>query len=232
VAGIVAADHKNQNRALGENIMTMRQLPILLVFLLSAPSFADTGLHKEQAFFENSVNDPVKLGLAELSRGDFSAARADFLPAAEHANPVAQYWMGHMEEHGLGSKQRSGIKAAYWYRTAARQGYTLAEQALGEMYFSGLAVPQDYVQARKWFTRAAHDGYATAQYDLGRLWEKGWGGRKSLIRAYVWDDLAASHGNFDAQRARDAIRDKLTPDQLNEAQSLAVLTEGKWTATR
>jgi TPR repeat protein len=104
----------------------------------------------------------------------------------------------------------------------------LAEQALGEMYFSGLAVPQDYVLARKWFTRAAHDGYGTAQFDLGRLWEKGWGGPKSLIRAYAWDDLAASHGNIDAQKARDAIRGKLTTDQLNEAQSLAVLTEGKW----
>jgi TPR repeat protein len=100
------------------------------------------------------------------------------------------------------------------------------------MYFSGLAVPQDYVQARKWFTRAAHDGYATAQFDLGRLWEKGWGGRKSLIWAYAWDDLAASHGNIDAQKARNTIRDKLTADQLNEAQSLAVLTEGKWTEAK
>jgi TPR repeat protein len=226
VAGIIAADHKNKN--LRRNIMTMRHIPILLLFLLSTPSFADTALHNVEALFDNSVNDPVKQGLADLSRGDYSAARADFLPPAEHANPVAQYWMGHMEEHGLGSKQRSGIKADYWYRAAARQGYTLAEQALGEMYFSGLAVPQDYVLARKWFTRAAHDGYGTAQFDLGRLWEKGWGGPKSLIRAYAWDDLAASHGNIDAQKARDAIRGKLTTDQLNEAQSLAVLTEGKW----
>ena len=207
--------------------MTMRRIPILLLLLLSAPSYADTALHKVGGLFDNSATNPVKQGLADLSNGDYSAARADFLPAAEHANAVAQYWMGHMEEHGLGSKQRSGVKADYWYQA----GYTLAEQALGEMYFSGLAVPQDYAEARKWFTRAAHDGYATAQFDLGRLWEKGWGGPKSLIRAYVWDDLAASHGNFDAQRARDAIRDKLTPAQLNEAQSLALHTERKWTAS-
>ena len=212
--------------------MFMRLIPMLLLLLLSAPSFADTAVHNEKAFFDNALNDPVRHGLADLSRGAYNAARADFLPPAEHDNPVAQYWMGHMEEHGLGSKQRSGIKADYWYRAAARQGYTLAEQALGEMYFSGLAVPQDYVLARKWFTRAAHDGYATAQFDLGRLWEKGWGGRKSLIRAYAWDDLAASHGNVDAQKARDRIRDKLTADQLNEAQSLAVLTEGRWTEAK
>lgn len=212
--------------------MFMRLIPILLLFSLSAPSFADTVSHKAEAFYDNALNDPVKQGLADLSKDDFRAARADFLPSAEHGNSIAQYWMGYMEERGLGSKQRSGIKADYWYRAAARQGYTLAEQALGEMYFSGLALPQDYVLARKWFTRAAHDGYATAQFDLGRLWENGWGGRKSLIRAYAWDDLAASHGNVDAQKARDAIRGKLTAGQLNEAQSLAVLTEGNWTESK
>jgi len=219
-------------RTPGEIIMTMRRMLILLLLLLSAPSYADTALRKVGVLFDNSASDPVKQGLADLSNGDYRAARADFLPPAEHDNPAAQYWMGHMEEHGLGSKQRSGIKADYWYQAAARQGYTLAEQALGEMYFSGLAVPQDYAEARKWFTRAAHDGYATAQFDLGRLWEKGWGGPKNLIRAYAWDDLAASHGNFDAQRARDAIRAKLTAAQLNEAQSLARLTERQWTEAK
>jgi TPR repeat protein len=212
--------------------MFTRRIPILLLFLLSAPSFADTAADRHEAFFDSALNNPVKQGLADLSRGDYKAARADFLPPAEHANPVAQYWMGHMEERGLGSKQRSGVKADYWYRAAARQGYTLAEQALGEMYFSGLALPQDYVLARKWFTRAAHDGYATAQFDLGRLWENGWGGRKSLIRAYAWDDLAASHGSVDAQKARNRIRGELTADQLNEAQTLAEITAGKWTASK
>jgi TPR repeat protein len=218
--------------------MTLRRIPfLLLLFSLSAPgyassNFADNALPKMEALFSNAVNDPVKEGLTELSKGDYSAARADFLSAAEHANPVAQYWMGHMEERGLGCKQRSGVKADYWYRAAAHQGYTLAESALGEMYFSGLAVPQDYAQAREWFTRAAHDGYATAQFDLGRLWEKGWGGSQSNTWAYVWYDLAASHGNIDAKKARDTIRDKLTADQLNEAQSLALLTARKLTEAK
>jgi TPR repeat protein len=213
-------------RTLGESIMTVGRIPILLLLLLlSAPGFADTPIPNGEGLFNNSVNAPVQQGLADLSRGDFGAARADFLAAAEHGNPVAEYWMGHMEEHGLGSEQRSGAQASYWYRAAARQGYTLAERALGEMYFSGLAVPQDYAQAREWFTRAAHDGYATAQFDLGRLWEKGWGGPRDLIRAYAWDDLAAAQGNADARKARDSIRGKLTADQLNEAQSLALITQ-------
>jgi hypothetical protein len=213
-------------RQAGENIMIVRRVPILLILLfLSAPSFADTPLRNVEALFHDSVTLPVQQGLADLSSGDYGAARADFLPPAEHGNPVAEYWMGHMEEHGLGSEQRSGAKASYWYRAAARQGYTLAERALGEMYFSGLAVPQDYAQAREWFTRAAHDGYATAQLDLGRLWEKGWGGPRNLIMAYAWDDLAAAQGNVDARKARDSIRDKLTADQLAEAQSLALITQ-------
>jgi TPR repeat protein len=46
---------------------------------------------------------------------------------------------------------------------------------LGEMYFKGLGVPQDYGQARQWWEKEAASGNAWAMYHLGVLYENGWG---------------------------------------------------------
>ena len=41
-----------------------------------------------------------------------------------------------------------------WYRLAAEQGSTQAQDHLGTMYAMGVGVPQDYVQAHMWFNLA------------------------------------------------------------------------------
>ncbi|MGI0135128.1 MAG: tetratricopeptide repeat protein [Candidatus Micrarchaeaceae archaeon] len=51
------------------------------------------------------------------------------------------------------------VKAAYWLRKAAEQGYAGAQYKLGAMYSLGVGVPQDYVQAAKWFILAKASGY-------------------------------------------------------------------------
>ena len=45
-----------------------------------------------------------------------------------------------------------------WYRKAAEQGLTPAQNNLGFMYNKGQGVPRDYVQAHKWFNLAATKG--------------------------------------------------------------------------
>ncbi|MDE0952796.1 MAG: SEL1-like repeat protein [Halioglobus sp.] len=42
-----------------------------------------------------------------------------------------------------------------WYRKAADQGAADAQYTLGYMYYKGLGVPQDYVQAHMWWNLAA-----------------------------------------------------------------------------
>ncbi|MBW2740392.1 MAG: sel1 repeat family protein [Deltaproteobacteria bacterium] len=50
-----------------------------------------------------------------------------------------------------------------------------AEYELGEKYFEGKGVPQDYAEAAEWYQKAAEIGNPNAQYKLGRMYQ-GYGG--------------------------------------------------------
>ena len=50
-------------------------------------------------------------------------------------------------------------EAMMWYRKAAEQGDTEAQNILGIMYGSGFGVQQDYVQAYMWCSIAGENGY-------------------------------------------------------------------------
>lgn len=45
--------------------------------------------------------------------------------------------------------------AVSWFRKAADQGHTLAQNHLGLMFENGWGVAQDYVQAHRWYNLAA-----------------------------------------------------------------------------
>jgi TPR repeat protein len=101
------------------------------------------------------------------------------------------------------------------------------------MYSEGHGVPQDFIKAAKLFRLAADRGDAQAQYNLGLSYAKGETGAKGETRepdnvsAYMWLNLAAA--NFpasDSRRSaavtsRDVVANKMTPEQISEAQKLA-----------
>jgi uncharacterized protein len=72
-----------------------------------------------------------------------------------------------MYETGVGVEQDSA-EAAKWYRLAADQGDSLAQQYLGNMYFKGHGVPQDYVRAFMWLalSTAALNNYAADDLNI------------------------------------------------------------------
>ncbi len=47
------------------------------------------------------------------------------------------------------------------------------EHHLGQMYFNGDGLPQDYAEAVRWFRRAAEQGFTEAQYNLGQMYNNG-----------------------------------------------------------
>ena len=49
-------------------------------------------------------------------------------------------------------------EAVKWYRLAAEQGGAGAHIVLGEMYFQGQGVPQDYVSAHMWWSICGSSG--------------------------------------------------------------------------
>ena len=52
-------------------------------------------------------------------------------------------------------------------RRSAEQGDAAAQSNLGNAYYTGEGVPQDYVQAAYWYRKAAEQGVALAQNNLG-----------------------------------------------------------------
>ena len=82
-------------------------------------------------------------------------------------------------------------------RPFAEQGVVRAQSLLGNLYISGLGVPQDDAEAVKWYRLAAEQGQAGAQEILGLLYEKGRGVKQDLVQAHAWYDIAAVRGGRD-----------------------------------
>ncbi len=111
---------------------------------------------------------------------------------------------------------------------AGEQGDAWTQFILGEMYYQGYKVAQDYDTALKWYTRAAEQilgsidiGTAYAQTKLGRMHYHGLGVPKDCVRAYMWFDLAASFGDHKASKERDFIAKEMTQAEIEDAQKLA-----------
>ena len=82
---------------------------------------------------------------------------------------------------------------------AAERGDAKAQSYLGDLYYNGLGVSQDFAQAAMWSRKAAEQGDATAQFNLGLLYANGEGVAKDYAQAAVWWRKAAEQGDAHAQ---------------------------------
>src|SRR4029077_9361151 len=79
----------------------------------------------------------------------------------------------------------------YALRAPAAAGDAQAQFALGNQYFSGVGVPQDYGQALLWFTKSANQGFAPAQNQLGYMYQHKFGVPRDYKRALAYYRSAA-----------------------------------------
>ncbi|HEY1780644.1 MAG TPA: tetratricopeptide repeat protein [Roseiarcus sp.] len=130
----------------------------------------------------------------------------------------------------LGSGERAFlrhdyVRAAPLLAAEAERGSAVAQTYLGYMYQYGLGVPKDFVLATTWLHQAAQQGEPTGQFLLARLFDNGFGVPQDWVAAEVWLILAAAHASGRQQeyygRVRDAVAQKLTLDQVAEAQRRA-----------
>ena len=93
-------------------------------------------------------------------------------------------------------------------------------------YLNGRGVPQDYRKAAKWYHLAAERGHGGAQFALGIMYNKGQGVPIDFVLSYMWLNFSAAQAVGEIRdfkvRIRDAIASKLTPNQMDEAQYLAL----------
>jgi TPR repeat protein len=85
-------------------------------------------------------------------------------------------------------------------RPLADQGDATAQFGVGWMYWNGISVKPDAVEAVKWYRKAADNGDARAQFNLGLIY---WWGMGNVPRDYTesakWYRKAADQGDNSAQ---------------------------------
>jgi TPR repeat protein len=83
----------------------------------------------------------------------------------------------------------------------------------------------DFATAMQIMRPLADQGHVTAQNVVGLLYYFNYGG--DYVSAYMWFNLAAAQGNSFAEMFLKDTVDKMTPEQIAEAQKLA----RKWRPT-
>jgi TPR repeat protein len=164
------------------------------------------GLVFQEVRWRSSVMVPQgSLAQAEKSfqADDYKTAVASFEKLADKNNPLAQYWVAHMTELGLGVP-RNAAKAVELYKKAAQQDVSAAELRLGEIYLNGDIVPPEFVQAKSYLEKAAYHGNPRAAMLLGQMYHDAIGMPADQIEAYAWSEVANLEGNVFAKRERDA----------------------------
>ena len=92
------------------------------------------------------------------------------------------------------------MKAVYWYREAANQGFVGAQNNLAVMYEQGLGVTKNKFEAARWYLKAAEQDNANAQHSIGIMYREGEGVSRNLEEAAKWISKAAEQSHQGAFR--------------------------------
>ena len=84
-------------------------------------------------------------------------------------------------------------------RVQAEQGVAKSQYNLGNKYYNGEGVVQDYKEAVKWFRKSAEQGDSLAQSYLGWMYGKGEGVIQDYKEAVKWYRKSAEQGDSLAQ---------------------------------
>ena len=71
--------------------------------------------------------------------------------------------------------------------------------ALGNAYYQGDGVPQNFAEAVKWYRKAAEQEHTNSQYMLGLMYDRGEGMPTVYVEAVAWYRKAAEKGHTKAQ---------------------------------
>jgi len=90
-------------------------------------------------------------------------------------------------------------------------------------YYDGLRAfdARNYTRAETEWTASARAGDLRAQFALGELLEAHPPGRPRPVDALAWYAIAAARGDDKARAARDRLNERLTPEQVAQAQTRA-----------
>ena len=91
------------------------------------------------------------------------------------------------------------VKAFDGLEALADDNYVLALAYLGDMYYYGDGVKQDYDKAMELYLKAAEEGDSYAQSAIGNMYDFGEGVEQDYLKAYEWYSKSAEQDNYLAQ---------------------------------
>lgn len=191
---------------------------ILAISFLSIANVAKSKKLSKTEFLKLDVND----AFIEKDKENFDKAfQIFFYHASENKNHEAQTeigWMYHVGKH----VDVDYKKAIYWYKKASEQGNGVAQSNLGLLYANGFGVKKNLNEAKKLFLEAAKNGELSAMVSLSHLYyNKSLEENDNLIKAYMWAHLAHKYNYSHASHNVKIIKNKLSTNQIKEAEKLA-----------
>jgi len=168
-----------------------------------------------------SAGADLARGIEFFERGEFARAYKELLPDAERDEAAAQYVVGVILLNNLATTASPEKDAAYWIARSAEQGYLRAETELARMYRTGDHVKEDLAKAVEWYRKAAEAGDVGAQLFVADAYAYGHGVKIDTVEAYMWYEIALEYWGSLAVRARDLVAEKMTPDEIAEAERRA-----------
>ena len=192
----------------------------------------------EKAARQGHAPSQWRLGIAyRIGNGvrvDYRKAIELFVAASVGGEPRANLGIARMYMDGRGVPQ-SYPNAEKWIKKSVERADPSAMKLLADLYRR----KRRSVPALTWYERAAEatapyaldrpspgfvdsTTFSSAAYSLGEMYENGEGGPRDHAQAHMWYSLAALGGWVEATERREELAGKMTPEQISEAQSLAV----------
>lgn len=164
-------------------------------------------LVKAKYWLEQAVNQNYPVAIHNLAAliykeattdGEFETALNLFIKAATLNHYESYNFIGNYYNEGL-IYPKNFKKAVENYKIAAVKNNASGQFNMGQAYYYGEGVDQDYKVAFDWYQKAANQGYDLAYIQLSRYYEKGLLAPKNISKAIKLLEKPAKNGEPTAQ---------------------------------
>jgi|GEM_PF-658318 len=121
---------------------------------------------------------------------------------------------GALSGQALWGRPKDAATAATMYKREGETGNVPAQTGYAACLEEGRGVKQNRAVAAVWYRKSAQQGDLVAKYRLGLLLQDS---PESVVEAYEWLSISALEGVHSAQQVADALKTKIAPAKLTEA---------------
>ena len=165
---------------------------------------------------------------------DLALALEWYRRAADNRDETAQVWLSDQLFYGLASRakesqlaQKRAELAEAWLMEAARQGFSVAQERLGDLYKGGDFVESNISIAMRWYRCSADQGNAAAQRKLAEMYRTTYYYRRDSESGEEVPDTERTE-KYHKLAAEWYRRAAEQGDEVAQAELATMLHEGNW----